>query len=117
MNSSIVDFSFNTTAFFENIDDFDLLIYVTRSKKRWLTRKSFAQFIENFNRGRNNRIVFSDEFADDYVYADRKQISIAGNLAEKLIYAKKEDVPYCYMRFLNESSAAYEHVYLYWRGD
>ena len=113
MNSSIIDFSFNTTVFFENIDDFDFLIYITRSKKHWLTRKSFAQFIKNFNKCHNIRIFFNDEFPDDYVYADRKQIFIAGNLEEKLIHVKKEYDPYCYMRFLNEDSAAYEHVYIY----
>ena len=86
MYSSIVDFSFNAKVFFENIDDFDLLIYITRSKKHWLTRKSFAEFIENFNKSHNIRIVFSDEFVDDYVYAERKQLSIAGNLAEKLVH-------------------------------
>ncbi|MCG2712666.1 MAG: glycosyltransferase family 39 protein [Candidatus Omnitrophica bacterium] len=117
MNSSIVDFSFNTAVFFKNINNFDMLIYVTRSKNHWLTRQSFYEFIKKLNENCNIRIAFSDKFADDYAYADRKRISIAANLAKKLINGKKEYGLYCYMRFLNENTASYEHVYFYQRKD
>ena len=117
INASIVVFSFNPTVFFKSIDSFDMLIYVTRSKKHWLRRESFAEFIDNFNKKSNVKIVFSDEFADDHIYADRKQISFACNLAEKLIRVKRGYNPYCYMRFMNESTGSYEHVYLYKRQD
>ena len=115
MNSSIVNFSFNTTTFFNNIDRFDVLIYVTRSRKKWLTEKSFTKFIDEYNECHNTRIVFNKTFSNDYIYADRKLISVADNLVYKLLHLNKKFDQYCYMRFFNEVASSYENVYIYKR--
>ncbi len=113
MQSAVVDLMFRTTVFFNNLDDFDFFIYVSLSQKHWPSKQSFVEFIEENNEKCNVKVEFTDQFSNDYVFADRKKIVIAQYLVDKLISIKREYDPYCYIKFDDSENFLSEHVYIY----
>jgi len=92
--AQIVDLSFNTAVFFNSLDRFDYLIFITRSQKSWIDKKGFENYIKECNKKRFSKLYLVDGMAKEYVdkplpAEKNNRIIIAKEKVEKLINLKK----------------------------
>ena len=96
--AQIVDFLFRRSAFVDNLYDFDIMIYITKSKMQWTDKMAFTEFIQRFN-------------SDFSVYVD-----VSDNFIDALVSQKKEFKLVNHIKFqTGKNDESLENVYVYKR--
>lgn len=67
-----VDFLFRSSVFKENLNAFDVMIYITRSQRQWTDMSAFSDFIRKFNADFSADIKVSNDFIDRLVLQKEK---------------------------------------------
>ena len=70
--AQIVDFLFRSSAFTDNVYVFDIMIYITKSEKKWTDKNAFLTFIQKFNSNFFADIDVREDFIDALVSQNKE---------------------------------------------
>ncbi|MFH2136949.1 MAG: glycosyltransferase family 39 protein [Candidatus Omnitrophota bacterium] len=112
--SKIIDFFNCVPGFFDSLELFDIMIFVTCSEKDWIDKESFRYFIEKVNKVNFSKLYLSEDknvFQQQIVGMNRVQIPVKD--LERLITMKDENFTKLYSMEFDDGIA--QKVYIYKR--
>ncbi|MCP4649200.1 MAG: hypothetical protein GY853_03845 [PVC group bacterium] len=109
-----VDILFSPSVFFNSIEEFDYLIYVSDSQNKWPEEKQLRRFVEDINKNRHSQIKIKHDLASDLMCKD-KDLYLSEHLFKKLIGFNRRRLFKHRVKLYDKSNDCVEYVNIYQR--
>ncbi len=110
-----VDFISSTTSFLNHLDNFNIMIFVSRGNAEWVDSINLEKFIAKVNRKNQCKIRVLNDLRKNYVYADRNGVEISKDIVNKLINSREKFALSHKIKFFDNQANYSEWVYVYER--